>query len=400
MTLNILVAPNGFKECISARVAAEAIGLGVRRAMPQAHVTAIPMVDGGEGFTDGLVDATGGVHQTCRVTDPLGRPVTATVGILGGSEQRTAVIEIAAAAGLRLLRREERDMLRASSLGAGQLIRAALDIGAARMVVGCGDSGVNDGGAGIAQALGARLLDKSGHELGTGAENLLRLARIDLSGFDARVKRTPIDVAVNWQNMLLGPRGVTRTYGPQKGATPDEIEILETALAIYARCIRDATGIDVAHRNGAGASGGIGATLAGLCGARLHPRFDIVTRYLGFDAHLLDADLVITAEGSLDWQTPLGKLPGEIGRRAQALGIPVIVLAGTTSDAADVNHAQGITAYHSIAQGPCSREESIENAAILLEGAAEQAMRTFAAGLRVGRSCDVAGHLAYASACS
>lgn len=386
MTLNILVAPTGFKECISARAAAAAIRAGVKRALPDSHVVTMPLVDGGEGFTDALVEITDGVRHFCRVADPLGRSVTATIGMLGSCVQRTAVIEIAAAAGLHLLRPEERNMMRASSAGVGHLIRTALNIGAERIIIGCGDSGVNDGGAGLAKALGVRFLDRQGQDLGTSIEDLLHLDRIDLTALHSRVKKTRIDVAVNWQNMLLGPRGVTRTYGPQKGATPDQIELLEFALSNYARCIHEATGLDVALQSGAGASGGIGATLAGLCGATLHPRLDIVTRYIDLDAQLLDADLVITAEGSLDWQTPFGKIPAEIGRRAKALGIPVIVLAGSASDGADVNHAHGITAYHSIAQGPCSREESMENAEALLEASAEQVMRTFAAGLRVGRS--------------
>jgi glycerate kinase len=392
MTLNILVAPNGFKECLDAPAAARAICRGVRRALPEAHVMAVPMVDGGEGFTDVLVEATGGVRQVCRVTDPLGREVTATIGLLGNTDERTAVIEIAAAAGLHLLRPDERDMLRASSLGVGQLIRTVLNIGVRHVIIGCGDSGVNDGGTGLARALGARFLDGEGRELGAGVQELLRLTHIDLARLDARLKETRIDVAVNWHNRLLGPCGVTRRYGPQKGVTRDQIRILETALETYARCLRDATGIDVAAQNGSGASGGIGATLAGICGATLHPRLDIVTRYLDFDAHLREADLVITAEGALDWQTPLGKIPAEIGRRARPLGIPVIVLAGTTPEGAETNHAHGITAFRSIVREPCTREASMASVEALLESAAEQTVRTFAAGLQVGRRRAVASH--------
>src|SRR5690606_13282456 len=213
-----------------------------------------------------------GVRRLCRVSDPLGRPVLATLGVIREAEARTAVIEIAQAAGLRLLHPNERDMLRASSRGVGQLIRMALDLGVQRILIGCGDSGVNDGGAGLVHALGARFFDDAGGELDGSPEELLRLARIDTSGLDLRLATTRIDVAMNWQNVLLGHRGVTRTYGPQKGVAQDQLEKLETGLATYARCIRETTGVDVAKLSGAGASGGIGAALAGLCGAELHPR--------------------------------------------------------------------------------------------------------------------------------
>lgn len=389
MTLHILVAPNGFKEGLSARAAAEAISAGVRRAMPDAHISAIPMVDGGEGFTDALIAETGGIRHICRVSDPLGSPVLATLGMIGSGDDRTAVMEIAQAAGLRLLKAGERNMLRASSRGVGQLLRVALDLGARRIIVGCGDSGVNDGGAGLAQALGVRFLDSAERELGTSPEELLRLVRLDISGLDKRLATTDIDVAVNWQNMLLGCQGVTRIYGPQKGASAEDIEILEAALTVYARCIHEATGLDVARQSGAGASGGIGAALAGLCGATLRPRLDIVRQFFDFDARLREADLVVTSEGTLDWQTPLGKVPAEIGRRAQALGIPVLVLAGSAGYGADVNHAHGITAFRSIVPGPCSLEDSKANVAAYLETAAEQTMRMVLAGRQVGRSPSV-----------
>lgn len=384
MTLNILVAPNGFKECISARTAAQAIAAGVRCALADARITSLPMVDGGEGTTEALVEVTGGSRRICGVTDPLGRPVAATVGILGGAGARTAVIEIAAAAGLRLVQPEERDILRATSFGVGALLRGALDLGVERIIVGCGDSGVNDGGAGLARALGARLLDRSGREIGTSVADLVSLDRIDVSSLDARLGRVRLDAAVNWQNGLLGPHGVTRRYGPQKGAGPHQLDLLERALANYARCIREATGRDVAAQSGTGASGGIGATLAGICGATLHPRFDLLSRYLDLDAHLAGADLVITAEGALDWQTPLGKAPAEIGRRAKALGIPVFALAAITADNAEAGHAAGITAFGSIVRGPCSRAACMAEAVPLLKSAAEQMVRVFVAGMACG----------------
>lgn len=391
MTLNILVAPNGFKECLGAGDAAEAISAGVRRALPSARIAAIPMVDGGEGFVDALVAATGGVRHMCGVTDPLGRPVSATIGIFEQDDVRTAVIEIAQAAGLRLLAPHERDMLRASSKGVGQLLRIALNLGADRIIVGCGDSGVNDAGAGLAHELGARFFDSDGHALSPDPQSLTRLARIDTSGLDPNLSKVRIDAAVNWHNVLLGPRGVTRMYGPQKGVSPGQAKTLEAALMRYARCLREATGHDVGEQNGAGASGGIGATLAAVCGAALHPRFDIVAPFFDFDAKLAAADLVITAEGAIDWQTPHGKMPAEIGRRAAALEKPVIALAGSVSRGAAANHEHGITAMRSIVCGPCSLEQSEKSVAGCLETAAEQTVRMVLAGVRIVQSGTPAG---------
>lgn len=383
MMLNILVAPNGFKECLSASAAAEAIASGVQRALPSAQVVTIPMVDGGEGFVDALVTAASGIRLGCYVSDPLGRRVPATIGMVEREGKRTALIEIAQAAGLRLLAPEERDMLRASSAGVGQLIRFALNHGAEHIIVGCGDSGVNDGGAGFAQELGVRFLDSSGRTLSPDPISLTRLARIDTNGVDRRIANVRIEAAVNWHNVLLGPKGVTHIYGPQKGATPDQIEILEAALERYAHCLFEATGHDVRTLNGAGASGGIGATLAAICGATLRPRLDIVAPFFSFDQKLAEADCVITAEGAIDWQTPFGKIPAEIGRRASALGKPVVVLAGCVRKGAEDNHQYGISAMRSVVCGPCSLEQSKSSVTQNLTNAAEQTMRMILAGAQL-----------------
>lgn len=384
MTFTVLVAPSGFKESLDVDDVAKAISAGVKRANPSARILLAPMVDGGEGFTKGLVEATGGKMKSVTVTGPVGKQVDSFFGFLGGSAKKTAVIEMAAAAGLRLVPRDLRDPTSTTSFGVGELIRAALDAGAKRILIGCGDSGINDGGAGMAVALGARLLDKAGRPIPTGGAGLADLATIDMSGIDKRLKKTRIDVAVNWHNMLLGPKGVARVFGPQKGATPDQVEQLEAGLENYAARIRDTLGVDVGAANGSGASGGLGAGLIAFAGATLHPRFDIVMQYLAFDRLLGKADLVITAEGSLDGQSPYGKVPCEVARRARALGIPTIALAGTIGKGVAETFDNGIDAFASIIKRPCSLEEAIAKGEKLLRRAAEDAMRMVMIGMRIG----------------
>ncbi|MFK4808794.1 glycerate kinase [Devosia sp. ZW T5_3] len=384
MSMTILIAPSGFKESLSANEVADCIGAGVLRAIPDAIILKAPMVDGGEGFTQALVAATGGSLHAATVTGPVGEPVKSFFGFLGGRGPRTAVIEMAAAAGLRLVPRERRDPCLTTSYGVGELIARALDAGAQRILLGCGDSGINDGGAGMAQALGVRLLDADGADLGRGGAALAQLQRIDMSGRDRRLDRVRIDAAVNWHNMLLGPRGVARVFGPQKGATPAQVELLDSALERYATAITAATGLHVGTAPGAGASGGLGAAVLGLLGGALHPRYEIVMTYLEIDSLVAQADLVITAEGSLDGQTPFGKVPAEVALHAKAAGLPVIALAGTIGKGAIANFDHGIDAFASILTRPCSLEEAIENARKLLTHAAEDAARMINVGIRLG----------------
>jgi glycerate 2-kinase len=383
MPPTILIAPSGFKECLGPVAVADAIAAGVRRAMPDARILCAPMIDGGEGFTETLVAATGGTMHPLNVTGPLGDPVPSFLGYLGGAGSGMAVIEIAAAAGLRLVPRDRRDPARTTSYGVGELIRAALDAGSRSILVGCGDSGVNDGGMGMAQALGIRFLDRDGRELGVGGGELHRLAEIDLAGLDPRIGATRIDVAVNWQNVLLGERGVARVFGPQKGATEDQVLVLEAGLQTYAQCIGEATGQRVGLEPGSGASGGLGTGLRALLGARLHPRYDVVMQYLKLDALLADADLVITAEGTIDAETTLGKAPCEVARRAKQRGIPVVALAGTIGKGAAATLAHGIDAFTSILSRPCTLDEAIADVAKLLTHAAESTVRMIAVGIEL-----------------
>ncbi|MCU0949470.1 MAG: glycerate kinase [Burkholderiaceae bacterium] len=385
MSYTIVVAPSGFKESLGSREVADRIAAGVQRVMPTARVLRAPMADGGEGFTEALVDATGGRLHSTRVTGPVGTPVDSFFGFLGGRAQRTAVIEMAAAAGLRLVPRDRRDPTRTTSFGVGELIRAALDAGAERILLGCGDSGVNDGGAGMVQALGGRLLDRQGSDIAFGGAELARLAWIDLGALDPRLANVQLDAAVNWHNVLLGQRGVARVFGPQKGATPLQVEMLELALQNYADNIRYATGRDVSDCPGGGASGGLGAAICGLLGGRLHPRYEVVMRYLELDRLLDQADLVITAEGSLDAQSPFGKVPCEVARRAKQRGLPVIALAGSIGAGVELNLQHGIDAFTSIQMRPCTLDEAIERAASLLEHAAADAARLLAVGMALAR---------------
>jgi glycerate kinase len=288
---------------------------------------------------------------------------------------------MAAAAGLSLVPRDRRDPTRTTSRGVGELIAAALKHDVERILIGCGDSGINDAGAGMIQALGVRLLDAEGAELGAGGGELARLARIDASGLDPRIKGVRIDAAVNWHNVLLGPRGVARVFGPQKGATPEQVELLEAGLETFARCVKTDLGADVGYGSGTGASGGLGAAILGVLGGHLHPRYDIVMQYLAFEDLLSEADLVLTAEGSLDGQTPYGKIPAEVGRRARAQGIPVIALAGTIGKGCADNFQHGIDAFASIVKRPCSLEDAIADAHKLLLRAAEDAVRMVRVGL-------------------
>lgn len=390
MSITVLVAPSGFKECLSAKDVTDAIATGVVRAVAGAKVLKAPMVDGGEGTVEALVEATrGAIHQRV-VTGPVGKPVHSFFGILGGSGPRTAVIEIAAAAGLSLVPRDRRDPTQTTSVGVGELISAALDCNAERILIGCGDSGINDAGAGMLQALGVRLLNDDGIEIGRGGGELCRLAKIDAANIDKRISGVHIDAAVNWHNILLGEHGVARVFGPQKGATPEQVRQLECGLQRFANAVCTDLGVDVALGQGTGASGGLGAAILGVLGDKLHPRYNVVMQYLQFDDLLVEADLVITAEGSLDGQTPFGKIPAEVGRRAKTYGVPVIALAGTIGPGASANLQHGIDAMSSILRKPCQLENAIAEAHRLIVQASENAMRMVAVGTKLGERTPLA----------
>ncbi|MBH5316259.1 glycerate kinase [Paenibacillus sp. GSMTC-2017] len=391
--MRIVIIPSGFKESLNAERAAHCIEAGIKRVLPEASIKSLPMVDGGEGFAETLVRVTNGERVHLTVTGPVGDPIDATFGFLGGTGPRTAVLEMAAAAGLKHVPRDMRNPSLTTTYGVGEMIAAALDLGAERILLGCGDSGTSDGGVGMAQALGARLLNVQGDEISKrGAIGLLELNQIDLTHLDARLKRVRIDVACNWHNRLCGPKGVARVFGPQKGASPEQVNELEVALERYANVIERDTGFDVRQAPGCGASGGLGAGLKALLGAKLHSRYDIISQYMKIDEMLQQCDLVFTAEGSIDYQTPHGKIPSEVASKAKRRGIPVFAFAGTIGKDARVNYECGIDAYTSILQAPSTLEEAILLAEELLTDSSESAMRTILLGYRLGANSINEGH--------
>ncbi|MFE0177032.1 glycerate kinase [Streptomyces sp. NPDC059002] len=381
MLTRFAIAPSGFKESLSAGAAAEAIAAGVRRVVPDAETDLIPLVDGGEGTARALAAADGGRLVALPATGPVGQPIGTHFALLPDG---TAVVEMAAVAGLSLVPRDLRDPGATTTYGVGELIRAALDAGARRILVGCGDSGTSDGGAGALQALGARLLDVDGWELPRGGRELIRLNRIDTSGIDPRVAATEIQVACNPFNVLCGERGVARVFGPQKGATPSQVEELAAALEHWASLLTRDLRVtsDLCLGPGTGASGGLGAGLAAL-GAALLPRFDVLLGQLDLDARLARADLVVTAEGALDHQTPRGKIPAEVARRAKLFDRPVLVLAGTIGQGAHHVRAAGVDAYSAILPAPVSLTEALGRGGEFLTDATERALRMIQLGARL-----------------
>ncbi|MCX3289456.1 glycerate kinase [Streptomyces sp. NEAU-H22] len=389
MLNRVVVAPGCFKESLSAEAAADAIAAGVRRILPGAEIDLVPLVDGGEGTALTLAAATGGRIVTVPATGPVGETVATHFALLGGGD--TAVVEMAAVAGLSLVPRGLRDPGATTTYGVGELIRAALGTGVRRILVGCGDSGTSDGGAGALQALGARLLDENGRELARGGRELARLHRVDPRGLDPRLADVELLVACNPYNVLCGEHGVARVFGPQKGATPAQVEELSEALENWAFVLtRDAAVPDGDLRSGpgTGASGGLGAGLAAL-GARLLPRFDVLLDHLDLDARLARADLVVTAEGALDHQTPRGKVPAEVARRAKRYGRPVLALAGTLGEGA--GEVPGVDACHGILPAPMELAEALLRAGELLTDATERALRMIVLGSRLPAQAEVSG---------
>ena len=387
--MQILIAPTGFKESLSADEAAEAIAEGVRRAAPAWRCVQLPLIDGGQGFARALAKLTGGTFHPTVVCGPLGRPVEAGFALLGNAHAGVAALDVAEGAGLHIVPPGERRPLTATSRGVGELVRAALDAGATRILVGCGDSGVQDGGVGMAQALGVRLTDAMGRDLAPGGGALVHLTAIDTANRDPRLAGVVIEACVNHQNMLLGEHGVSHVFGPQKGATPREVELLEKALSHYAAILEQTTGCAVAGLAGGGASGGIGAALHALLGARLRPRYDFVCDFLPLDAQLDRSDLVITGEGRIDHQTWRGKMPCELAARAKERGIPVIALAGSVGEGAASTLLHGIDAFVSMSDGPRTLDEAITEARPLLSQCAEHAVRIFRAGFACARKSRV-----------
>lgn len=373
--MKIVIAPQGFKGNLTALEVARAIEAGVKRIVPDALTILKPMADGGEGTVQALVDATGGEIMTTEVTGPLGERINAHWGIL--NDRVTAVIEMAAASGLPLVPPEKRNPLTTTTYGTGELILAALAKGCRKLIIGIGGSATNDGGAGMAQALGARFLDAKGKELAPGGAALADLEHIDVTNLDPRLVGFEVTLACDVNNPLCGPRGASAIYGPQKGATPELVEQLDAALAHYADVVRKDLGADVQNVAGAGAAGGLGMGLMVFLKARLIPGIDVVIEATNLVADLTGADLVFTAEGRIDCQSAMGKVLTGVALKAKEFGSPVIALAGEVADDCRVVYEQGIDAVLSIAPGPISLDQSMAVADKLITDTAECAMRLF-----------------------
>jgi len=384
--VRVVIAPDSFKGSLTAEEAAAAMAAGAREGWPGIETVELPLADGGEGTVAVLVRATGGRWLRGRVSDPLGRPVEAAWGLLGDGE--TAAIEMAAASGLTLVEPSRRDPLAASTHGTGQLIRAALDHGCRRLLVAIGGSATTDGGTGMLAALGARFLDEAGRPLPPGGGPLARLARIDLGGLDPRLRHVRIEVACDVDNPLTGPRGAAAVYAPQKGATPEMVEQLEAGLQRLADVAAAVLGRDLREEPGAGAAGGLGFGLLAFLGARLRPGAELVMDAVGFDGYLDGAGLVLTGEGRTDRQTLAGKLVARVARRAQARGVPVVVISGAVDPAAAPNLQRlGVAALLAATPGPMAEADALRDAAANLRRTAA----TVLALLRLG------GRLAVAS---
>jgi len=371
--VRIVVAPASFKGSLSAQQAAQAMARGILTAFPKADVLQVPLADGGEGTVEILVAATGGSHQRTEVRGPLGDPVLAPWGVSG--DGTTAFLEMAAASGLLLVPAERRDPRLSSTFGAGQLIRAALDLGLRRLVIGLGGSATLDGGAGMARALGVRFLDRKGRELPEGGAALADLARVDLSGLDPRLAECTIRAAYDVDTPLWGPRGASIVFGPQKGATPKVVKELEQAMVVFARVAQAATGRDVAQRPGSGAAGGLGAGLGFFTAATLESGAALVLEALGFEPLLRGADLVFTGEGRTDGQTALGKAPLAAAQVAKRQGQPVVCLSGSLGDGAGILLEKGVDIFATAMCGTMTLEKALAEAATLLEAAAARVCR-------------------------
>jgi glycerate kinase len=367
--MKIIICPDSFKESLSAKEVCDCIECGLKKASTKFKTEKIPLADGGEGTVEALVLATGGRFLKCKVRDPLGRMVWARYGILG--DGKTAVMEMAQASGLALVPREKRNPLLTTSYGTGEMIAHALNRGLRKIIIGIGGSATVDGGCGMAQALGVRILDGKGREVGFGGGELERVERIDLKFIDKRIAQTEFIIASDVRNPLLGPRGAARMYGPQKGATPEMVEKLERGLSHLARVIRKDLSISVEKIPGAGAAGGLGAGLYAFLGAKMESGVELVMRITKLEQRIKKADLVITGEGQLDRQTLYGKTVMGVVKMARKYRVPVICIAGSIMPEVRDLYRLGVKGLFSIITMPMSLEEAMGKSRSLLIDASE-----------------------------
>jgi glycerate kinase len=373
MIRRIVAAPDSFKGSLTAKEAAEAIEKGIKKFDNSIEVVKVPMADGGEGTVQSMVDATGGRMISVTVKGPMLNEVEAFYGILG--DGRTAVIEMAAASGLPLVKPGERNPLKATTYGTGELIRHALDMGCTDIIIGIGGSATNDGGAGALQALGVRFLDADRNDIGAGGGDLGRLQSIDVNNLDPRIKDTVINVACDVDNPLCGPKGASFIFGPQKGADSAMVEELDRNLAHYADLVESTLGVRIKDFPGAGAAGGLGGGLLAFLGANLKKGVDLVIETVELEKKIKDADLVITGEGMMDHQTIYGKTPFGVARTAKKYGIPVIAICGSIGKGAEVLYDNGFASIFSIIDRPMGLDEAMEKSSELIRNCSERVVR-------------------------
>ncbi|MBN1790822.1 MAG: glycerate kinase [Bacteroidales bacterium] len=379
--MRVLICPDKFKECLGALQVASCIRKGMLKVMPEAEFHTMPLADGGEGTVEALVESTGGRIVTVQVHDPLMRPVTAFFGISG--QGNTAVIEMAAASGLALLKPGERNPLITSTYGTGELIKFALDEGCHEIILGIGGSATVDGGVGMAQALGITFRDELDQEIAPGGGNLNRIVSIDKSNLDPRLSHCNVYAACDVSNPLTGPTGAALVYGPQKGATPAVAKQLDDNLRHLGSLIRDLWNREVDSLAGSGAAGGLGGGIVAFLNGELRSGFELISRAVKLEKWMGWADLVITGEGKMDAQTAFGKTAGGVARMARSTNKPVIAFAGSVEEETDKLLALGFTAVIPIADRPMTLQQSMADAGSLLENAAERVGRMLVLGKRL-----------------
>jgi len=370
----ILISPQEFKESLTGLEVANAIQEGINKVDSKIKTSLVPVADGGDGTLQTMVDVTGGEIITETVRDPLGRNIDSVWGKLG--DDSSAVIEMAKASGLALLNENEKSATLTSTYGTGQLFKFALDQGIKNFIIGIGGSATNDGGAGFVSALGAKLYDENGKEVESNGISLSSIRDIDMSNFDERVKNTSVRVACDVTNPLCGNEGASAIFGPQKGANPEEVNLLDKNLLHWASLIKDQLGKDILNVPGAGAAGGLGAGLMAFTDAELSIGANIVLDSLNYDEHLRDVDLVIVGEGSTDKSTQFNKSPVAVAMRAKKLGIPVICLSGSIGEGYSESRDLGISSFFSIVSGPTELKYAIENAHELIVKSTEEIIRS------------------------
>ncbi|NPV91155.1 MAG: glycerate kinase [Firmicutes bacterium] len=371
--MRIVVAPDSFKGSLLADEVAEAVARGIKKADNLIEIVKIAMADGGEGTVRALTKAASGRIVNCRVRDPLFREIEAFYGVLG--DNQTAVIEMSAASGITLLAEDEKNPLKATTYGSGELIKHALDLGCRHFIIGVGGSATNDGGAGMAQALGAKLLDRDGNEIDLGGGSLGQLYRIDLQQFDQRVGESTFIAACDVTNPLCGPNGASRVYGPQKGADEEMIRMLDENLAHYGSILENTFNLSIVDDPGSGAAGGFGAGLLAFLGAELRKGIDIVIEITNLEKQIQQADLVITGEGRIDGQTIFGKTPFGVAQLAKKYAVPVVAIAGEIGEGSETLYTHGFSSLFSIVDKPMALEDAVSNASVLIENLAERIVR-------------------------